>query len=261
MSKLFRASAVLSVLLAASTIASAADLKMPVKAPPRPAPPALVLQPFSWTGIYVGGNLGAGWSHRSLTDSRFGLQFDNGNNNATFVGGGQVGFNYQINYFVLGAEGDFDWAAKNSNTGTGVVIPNVGTIGVTSNNRWISSLAARFGVAVDRLLFYGKAGGGWVGADAFTLANSTTGASFVVANSRTESGWLAGGGVEWAITDAWSARLEYDYLGLGNRTFTVPLGSPILPGDTFTTHNRNVQMATVGINYRFSWGGSILPRY
>ena len=259
MSKLFRATAVLSVLVGVSAVADAADLH--VKAPPRPAPPPVVVPlPFSWSGFYVGGNLGAAWSHRSLTDSRFGLQFDNGNNNATFVGGGQVGFNYQINNFVLGAEGDFDWAAKNSNTGTGVVIPNVGTIGVTSNNRWISSLAARFGVAVDRLLFYGKAGGGWVGADGFTLTNST-GASFLAASSRTDSGWLAGGGVEWAITDAWSARLEYDYLGLGNRTFTVPLGSPILPGDTFTTHNRNVQMATVGINYRFNWGGSILPRY
>ena len=260
MSKLFRATAVLSALVGVSAVAEAADLH--VKAPPRPAPPPVVVPlPFSWSGFYVGGNLGAAWSHRSLTDSRFGLQFDNGNNNATFVGGGQAGFNYQINNFVLGAEGDFDWAAKNSNTGTGVLIPNVGTIRVTSNNRWISSLAARFGVAVDRLLFYGKAGGGWVGADGFTLTNSTTGASFLAANSRTDSGWLAGGGVEWAITDAWSARLEYDYLGLGNRTFTVPLGSPILPNDTFTTHNRNVQMATVGINYRFNWGAPFLPRY
>jgi len=259
MSKLFRATAVLSALVGVSAVAEAADLH--VKAPPRPAPPPVVVPlPFSWSGFYVGGNLGAAWSHRSLTDSRFGLQFDNGNNNATFVGGGQAGFNYQINNFVLGAEGDFDWAAKNSNTGTGVFIPTVGTIGVTSNNRWISSLAARFGVAVDRLLFYGKAGGGWVGADGFTLTNST-GASFLAASSRTDSGWLAGGGVEWAITDAWSARLEYDYLGLGNRTFTVPLGSPILPNDTFTTHNRNVQMATVGINYRFNWGAPFLPRY
>ena len=259
MSKLFRATAVLSALVGVSAVAEAADLH--VKAPPRPAPPPVVVPPpFSWSGFYVGGNLGAAWSHRSLTDSRFGLQFDNGNNNATFVGGGQVGFNYQVNNFVLGAEGDFDWAAKNSNTGTGVFIPTVGTIGVTSNNRWISSLAARFGVAVDRLLFYGKAGGGWVGADGFTLTNST-GASFLAASSRTDSGWLAGGGVEWAITDAWSARLEYDYLGLGNRTFTVPLGSPILPNDTFTTHNRNVQMATVGINYRFNWGAPFLPRY
>ena len=204
MSKLFRATAVLSVLVGVSAVADAADLH--VKAPPRPAPPPVVVPPpFSWSGFYVGGNLGAAWSHRSLTDSRFGLQFDNGNNNATFVGGGQVGFNYQINNFVLGAEGDFDWAAKNSNTGTGVFIPTVGTIGVTSNNRWISSLAARFGVAVDRLLFYGKAGGGWVGADGFTLTNST-GASFLAASSRTDSGWLAGGGVEWAITDAWAAR-------------------------------------------------------
>lgn len=260
MSMLFRVTAILSALLATSIMAHAADLH--VKAPPRPAPPpAPPPPPFSWSGFYIGGNLGGAWAHRSLTDSRFGLHFDNGSNNATFVGGGQVGFNYQINNFVLGAEGDFDWAANNNNSGTGVVIPNVGTIRVTSNNRWISTLAARFGVAVDRLLFYGKAGGGWVGADKFTLTNLTNGASFIAANSATDSGWVAGGGVEWAITDAWSARVEYDYLGLSSRTFTVPLGSPILPGDTFTSGNRNVQMATVGINYRFNWGGVLPARY
>jgi outer membrane immunogenic protein len=49
-------------------------------------------------------------------------------------------------------------------------------------------------------------------------------------------------------------KLEYDYLGLGNRTFFVPATSPFLAGDTFTSNNRNVQMVKVGVNYLFNWG-------
>jgi outer membrane immunogenic protein len=53
----------------------------------------------------------------------------------------------------------------------------------------------------------------------------------------------------------WSAKLEYDYLGLGSQTFTVPAGSSSLANDIFTVSNRNIQMVKVGINYRFNWGG------
>jgi outer membrane immunogenic protein len=242
-----------SALLVASIAAHAAD--MPVKAKPAP-PPAPLPPPFSWTGFYVGGNVGGAWAHGSVTDSRFGLNFSNGNNNGVFIGGGQVGFNYQVNNFVFGAEGDFDWAANNNKTGNGVLIPALGsTFRVTSNDRWLSTAAARFGVAVDRLLFYGKAGGGWVGNSSFMVTNVTTGTSITSSNANTSSGWLVGGGVEWAFTNNLSAKIEYDYLGLSGRTFTVPVGSPFLAGDTFTTGRGNVQMAKVGLNYRFNWGG------
>jgi outer membrane immunogenic protein len=230
---------------------------MRVKAPrPAPVPP-----PFSWSGFYIGGNFGGAWVHRNETDSRFGLNFDNGTNNGVFIGGGQVGFNYQVNNFILGVEGTFDWAANNNNSVNGVVIPTVGTIQVTANNRWISTVAARFGVAYDRVLFYGKAGGGWVGADSFTVTNVTTGGSFTGSSSNTDGGWLVGAGLEWALADNWSIKFEYDFLGLNSRTFTVPVGAPFLVGDTFSTGNRNVQMATVGINYRFNWGGPGGTRY
>lgn len=52
----------------------------------------------------------------------------------------------------------------------------------------------------------------------------------------------------------WSLKFEYDYLGLGNRTFVIPATAPLLAGDTFTSNNRNVQMVKVGINYLFNWG-------
>src|SRR5260221_4278056 len=129
----------------------------------------------------------------------------------------------------------------------------VGTIQVTSNNRWITTLAARFGVTNGYWLFYGKAGGGWVGNDDFTVTNLTTGTSTTVSNDNTNSGWLLGAGIEWAFAPNWSAKVEYNYLGLDNRTITVPAGSPFLPGDTFTQSNRNIQMVKVGINYLFNW--------
>ena len=124
----------------------------------------------------------------------------------------------------------------------------------TSNNRWITTLAARFGVTNGPWLFYGKAGGGWVGNDDFTINNLTTGTSITASNNNTNSGWLLGAGIEWAFAPNWSAKVEYNYLGLDDRTFIVPAGVPgFLPGDTFTQSNRNIQMVKVGINYLFNW--------
>ena len=135
---------------------------------------------------------------------------------------------------------------------------------MTGDNRWVSTLAARVGFALENVLFYGKAGGGWVGANSFTLTDLTSGVSVTGSSNNTISGWLVGGGLEWAFADNWSANFEYDYLGLGGRRFTIPAGSPLLlVGDTFTTGNRNVQTAKVALNYRFNWGSSsaVTTRY
>ena len=131
MRKLFRTSAALSVLLTTSMAANAADV--PPYAPPPPvyAPPVYV--PL-WTGFYLGGNIGGAWRHDNVTDTLSGLNFSNGNNNGVFIGGGQLGFNWQVSNFVLGLEWDIDGAANNNNTGT-VFIPALGTMQVTSNNR------------------------------------------------------------------------------------------------------------------------------
>src|SRR2546426_12755062 len=251
MRKLFHTVTALSVLVATSMAANAAD----VTARPAPyAPPAPVYAPppFTWTGFYLGGNIGGAWANRDVTDTFLGVNFNNGNNDGVFIGGGQLGYNWQVGYAVLGIEWDIDGAANNNNTGT-VFIPRLGTIQVTSNNRWITTLAARFGVTNGPWLFYGKAGGGWVGNDDFTINNVTTGASITTSNNNTNSGWLVGAGIEWAFAPNWSAKIEYDYLGLDSRTFTVPAGV-FLAGDTFTTSNPNVQMVKVGINYRFNYG-------
>jgi outer membrane immunogenic protein len=245
--------AVVSALMGASISANAAD--MAVKAPP-PAPAPMMI-PFSWTGFYIGGNLGAAWGQGNVTDTFTGLSFS-GTSNAVFVGGGQVGFNYQVSNFVFGVEGDFDWVGNNNNNGTGVVI--TGPLGLghsfaaSVNDGWISTLTGRFGVTWDRVLFYGKGGGAWLGNNGFTVTDLTTGASLSGTNSNSTTGWTAGVGLEWAFANNWTARVEYDFIGLGHRTFVVPATSPVLAGDTFTA-NSNIQMFTVGLNYLFNFGG------
>jgi outer membrane immunogenic protein len=250
MHKLLHTSAAVAAQLTLLMAANAADVG--VRPQPYTPPPAYVPPPFSWTGFYLGGNIGGAWANHDVTDTFLGVNFNNGNNDGVFIGGGQLGFNWQVSNIVLGLEWDIDGAANNNNTGT-VFIPTVGTIQVTSNNRWITTLAARFGVTNGSWLFYGKAGGGWVGSDDFTVTNLTTGASFTGSNNNTNSGWLVGAGIEWAFLPNWSAKVEYNYLGLDDRTFVVPAGSPFLAGDTFTQSNRNIQMLKVGINYRFNW--------
>src|SRR5262249_38610029 len=158
---------------------------------------AYVAPVFTWTGFYLGGNIGGAWRNDNLSDTLSGLNFSNGNNNGVVIGGGQLGFNWQVSNFVLGVEWDIDRAANNNNTGTGF-IPGLGTIQVTSKNGGITALAARFGVTNGLGLFYGKAGGGWVGNDDFTITNLTTGTSITASNNNTNSGWLVGAGIEWA---------------------------------------------------------------
>ena len=245
---LFRAAALASATLAISGIAHAADLARPP--PPPPPQPVFVPPPvFNWTGFYIGGNAGVAWTQGDVTDN-FGNRFSN-SQNAVFTGGGQVGGNFQINWLVVGVEADFDWLANNNNSSNAVAIGN-NAFQWSANHRWITTLAARAGVAVNNWLFYAKGGGGWVGFNEFTLTDVTTGTSISGSSSNSNSGWLVGAGIEWAFAPNWTAKVEYDFLGLSNSTFTVPAGFPIA-GDAISTTNRDVQTLTVGVNYLFNW--------
>jgi len=238
----------ITLILLATGIARAADLPALPPTAPFTAP-----HPFNFTGFYVGGNLGGAWAHADTTDALFGLNFTSGNN-GVFIGGAQAGFNYQFGWALVGIEGDFDWTIKNRSNDSTIFGPLGNAFQLTSNNTSISTAAARFGFVVeDCLLFYGKAGAGWAANDGFIVTNVTTGQSFIGTNSSTNVGWLAGFGLEWAFAPHWSVKLEYDYVGINDRTFTAN-GTvvPALASDTFTAGNRNVQMGKVGINYLFN---------
>jgi outer membrane immunogenic protein len=254
MYKQFSAFVLVSSILGISIAANAADMGIP-PAPVYKVAPYVPPAEFSWTGLYLGGNVGGGWSQGSWGDSLFGINWGNPNN-PVFIGGGQVGGNYQIQHFVIGLEADFDWAANHHINNAVTFIPPGGggpqTFQLTANNKWVTTVAARAGYAFDTVLVYAKGGGGWVGSSNFTLINGGSAVTF--SNGRTNTGWLAGGGVEWAFAHNWTVRMEYDFLGLSNRTFVVPAAFPVLAGDTFTTKSPNVQMATVGINYLFNLG-------
>jgi outer membrane immunogenic protein len=232
---------VISALIALSGTALAADLPV---ATPVPAPYVAPLPlPFSWTGFYIGANLGAAWTQGRVSDS-LGNSWSNAQQ-AVFAGGGQVGANYQFGWTVLGIEADFDWLANNHNS-SNTVSTAVGALQFSASNRWMTTLAGRLGAAADNWLFYIKGGGGWVGVNNPTITNVTTGGSISVSNSNSNSGWLVGAGVEWAFAPNWTARVEYDFLGLSSLTYNVPA-----IGDVVTINNRDVQTLTLGLNFLF----------
>jgi outer membrane immunogenic protein len=227
----------------------AADL--PVKAPVLPPPPP----PFSWTGFYLGGNLGAAWAHQRVNDTFTGLDFSR-SSDAVFIGGGQIGYNWQINNFVLGIEWDFDAAGNNDNNRVGNGIPFNGRLFTvrSSGDRWLSTLAARIGFANDHWLFYAKLGGGEVAVSRFTIVDTVTGFSVGSNTSRTRTGGMFGLGTEYAFTNNWTAKLEYDWISVKSRSFVVPVGAPFLVGDVFSTRSNSVQAFKVGFNYLFNRG-------
>jgi outer membrane immunogenic protein len=223
-------------LFVASSAAFAADLGRP---PPPPPPPIF----YNWTGFYIGANIGGAWASGTLTDTLTGANFTG--NHSGVIGGGTAGYNWQISpNFVFGIEGTFDGTSigKTSNT-VGVTINGIpSVIQGSAGTNWVSTVAARFGIAQNNWLFYGKAGGGWADNTA-SLTNLTTGGS--ISTSNTKSGWLLGAGIEYGVTSNWSIKAEYDYLGLSHWT----AASPLL-GDSLNVA-RQINMFTVGANYRF----------
>ena len=223
--------------------------------PPPPPQPVFVPPPvYNWTGFYIGGNAGAAWTKGDLSDS-FGDSFSN-SQKAVFAGGGQIGANYQFNWLVVGVEADFDWLANNSNSTNAFNIEGTSAaLQGSANDRWITTLAGRAGYAANNWLFYAKGGVGWVGVNKFTLTNVPTTGSIDFSNSNSNVGWLAGGGIEWGFAPNWTAKIEYDFLGLKNQTFAVPATLFSNP-DVISINNRDVQTLTVGVNYLFNWGSN-----
>jgi outer membrane immunogenic protein len=127
------------------------------------------------------------------------------------------------------------------------------TDSATLNNRWVTTATAKLGDAWDRVLLYGKGGGAWVGTNnsnvSVTTPAGTTATS--LSGSSTNSGWTAGIGVEWAFYGNWSARAEYDFIGLQNKSYTVATNAPAFAGDSINVNNRNIQLVTAGLNYKF----------
>jgi outer membrane immunogenic protein len=222
-------SSVAAVSVMSACSAFAADMARPPVYMPAPMPY------YSWTGFYIGANLGGAWASGSLSNNVTGGSISA--SHSGFIGGGQLGYNWQMGNFVLGAEWLFDGTDLGA-SGT------VGNFSASAHTDWVSTLTARFGWAFNDWLWYGKAGGAWVENSAnATFTNPATGIVTTANGSRTNSGWTVGTGLEWAFRPNWTARLEYDYIGLDNWTVNGPFNQ--------FTLNRQINMFTAGINYKF----------
>ena len=222
-----------------------------------PAPggyyPPPVVPPYNWSGFYIGGNLGVGFNNTGGVSDTFGSTFGT-TNNTQFLGGGQVGVNYEfLGGAVIGAEAMFDWLPNTQNTIT--VTNDANTANVTLNNRWLTTVTGKLGYAWGSfpVLLYGKGGGAWVGTSSPGLTVNGAPASFTTSNNN-NFGWTAGIGVEWAFAGNWSARAEWDVVGLQTQSFTV--SGTAFGTDVITVNNRSINMFTAGLNYKFGgwWG-------
>jgi outer membrane immunogenic protein len=234
---------------AAGGQALAADLPPPVAPPPRaPATYVPAVPYYNWSGIYIGGNVGAGWNSTGSASDTLGSTFSN-NTNTQFLGGGQIGVNYEFyGGVVVGAEAMFDWLPNTTNTVTATNGAN--TAAVSINNRWLTTATGKLGYAWDRVLLYGKGGGAWVGANNPGISVNGAPTTFTGSSSN-NFGWTAGLGVEWAFYGNFSARAEWDYIRLQNQTFTVAATGGPFAGDAININNRSINMFTAGLNYKF----------
>ncbi len=221
-----------ALLMTATSAALAADL--PSRRPPPPvytAPPPL----FTWTGIYVGGQVGYAWGHAGngipgVAGSYTGSSPDG------VVGGAHVGYNYQINQFVVGLEGDVDGTSFSKSAYAPGIATSFGTrIPVEG------SVRGRVGYAWDRTLFY--ATGGAAFADIQHSVNG--GITPFYSGSTGRVGWTVGGGVEYALTNNWSVRAEYRYSDFGHDT------TYIAPAATTVSNHVTEHAVRVGFSYKF----------
>jgi outer membrane immunogenic protein len=227
--------ALTGAIVGVSGIACAAELPLPppvsAKAPMMAPPPV----PFSWTGFYIGGNGGYAWGNSSDTNPAFGTPTTGNFRTSGALAGGQIGYNWQFDAFVVGLESDFDWSNVKGSTSNGIC----GLTVCTTSDSWIGTTRGRVGFAVDHWLFYGT-GGVAYGNIRFNDLPLTS-----VNGTAANIGWTAGGGIEYAFTRNWSVKAEYLYVSLDNTGFACTPGC----GTSTITFNENI--ARGGVNYRF----------
>jgi outer membrane immunogenic protein len=264
---------VAGVLAATMSAATAADMRMPVKAPPVVAPV------FSWTGFYIGGNVGYSWGRAStdqgdITTATTTTRLFRGTTppaneiigaspfNAPtgvfpqvvtttvatgtsgrsdlkgIIGGGQVGYNWQVDRFwVVGLEADIQGSDER---GSFTVCDTIGcpigsTIGTADVRlRWFGTGRARVGILpIDRLMLYGTGGFAYGGVDVNYISGINGGSLTGASNRTTRFGWTAGAGAEGAIDSHWSIKGEYLFVDLGR--ISTNLGTGAVTTSTVTT--------------------------
>jgi outer membrane immunogenic protein len=272
-----------SVSVMASASVRAAD--MPLK-----APAAIPSAGYDWSGFYIGGHVGGGWSSTDFSDpGASGVLYNcclllgeennpiapTGGTASALLGGAQIGWMYQVQRLVVGM--DVDWSGmRANNSGNGPSFPPGGTAsgfatevyGVTTN--WTATATTTVGIAKDRWMVYGKAGGAWVN-NSYALNVSGSGGTFgppgnpfafSSSTSDTITGWTLGAGVKWALTENLFLNVEYDYLDFGSKaenftgTFTATpacfTGTSCTAGTFNPSFRQQISEVKAGLNFKFA---------
>jgi outer membrane immunogenic protein len=243
---------------------------MPLKAPPAAA------RVYSWTGCYLGGSVGGIWRQSdtttvAVTDGGSGAAaaaaagslptaFSYGG--SSFIGGGQLGCNYQTSNWVLGIETDFSGTRLNAGEIIATNVPGFFPLvsSVSQDMSFIGTTRARLGLTTwNNVLWYATGGAAYAKVNYGYAANNISGGgalAVAASDSATQVGWTVGGGVEWRLGQ-WSIKGEYLYYDLGSHTLNAACSTPIggctgLAPTIFATHfQNNGSIARVGVNYRF----------
>jgi len=274
MNRLARTCAIALTIFACADIVAANAADIPTrKAPPAPAPVYAPPPLFTWTGFYAGLNAGAifgntGSTKTIGTPAFIGLgptlvpsSLDTAGTG--FIGGGQIGYNYQIGSIVFGAEADLDYSSLEKSarfTSAATVLGTTLTTDAKSRLDYLGTLRARLGYALyDRLLVFATGGLAYGGVRTSTdvIPNAVPGGLWSGSTSGGKAGYAVGGGAEYALTNYWTVKGEYLYYDLGKRT-TSAVGNGVVRGiaalngvDYISSTRVAGSVVRLGLNYKF----------
>jgi outer membrane immunogenic protein len=246
-----------------ATSAFAADLPMRTYT----KAPAYVEPVYNWTGFYIGGNVGYSWGRSSDTSTLTNaagtvlLTTSDKSDLNGIVGGGQIGYNWQMQGWVWGFEADIQGTDEKGSRAFSftptiniAVLPAI-PFALTQKIDWFGTVRARGGVLVTPTVLLYATGGLAYGEVKSSEAVGVVPVTF--SNSTTNVGWTVGAGIEGAIGGNWTARLEYLYVDLGRVSGSFTL----LPGTNVSSYSSRItdNIVRVGVNYRF--GGPVVTKY
>jgi len=199
---------------------------------------------YDWTGFFVGANAGYGFGANDTIKLQS-EDFDNNIGNLDmhgFLGGGQLGANWQAGTWVLGAEADMQFADISDSEFRTLEDVSVDTKGEID---WLSTVRLRSGIAFDNMLLYGTGGIAFGGVD-YKVSIIDDATTSDLHEDYTATGWTAGAGVEWGLSEKSSAKLEFLYIDLGDKTVDDLAGS-----GTRLKLQPTAQSLRLGLDYRF----------
>jgi outer membrane immunogenic protein len=250
-------------LLALGASASAADL-----GPRYTKAPSMIDPANNWTGFYVGLNAGAASTDRNLTavasEPFFESRFTDTISKTGFLGGGQIGYNYQSGMSVFGVEADATWLNVKSTTNTFAdpFFFGKGNAAFSSNIDWLVTVRGRAGIAATPALLVYVTGGLAIAGVNVRYQNS---GNFLGQLTNTVSvndtiyGWTAGFGAEYALGGNWSVKAEYLRAQFDDTTLNVPFNPQTGLAGTVKA-SQDIDLIRAGINYKFG-GQAAAPRY